>query len=224
MRLWRSRIWISCLQLFARREIRGVVGQMESLVSPFLRLAIVLPLASGCVFGVRTGTGVSRSTGEAGKPDASGASKWLEVETGFYSKFVRGMFVLGAGSAHTRLRPGATIIPDDDGAHGRLGFGLGVSPPESFMGLRPVPYVLYNYNGAPSDTKIKGTLELGVDLEIEKRLTSRTMSTFVLGVALTRESGVYYWDSMGIVNEGEFDSTGFLMTFGWHFVLERFTE
>jgi hypothetical protein len=199
----------------------------------------LLALLCSCGFGIRAGSGISRSSSpttlmssvdpDTKDADASASASWVELEGIVLSKYARGLFAIGGGSGHTRLRSSTgmnpeTISASDSSFATRLGAGIGVSP-VTIGPLRPIPYTFYNINWGPDPTGITSTLELGVDVEFESRLDRHTASAFVVGAALIRESGQAQATFTDVgTYDGTFSTTGFMVTFGWHYLIESFNQ
>lgn len=194
----------------------------------------VVALCGACTFGtgLRTGTGVGRSTqpallrgaGDTGAVvDASYSQDWLQLDTLGEVAVVRGLFSIGGGNSHMRFRnlnPGSMpIFAKDDNFHARLAFGLGLVTP-AWHGLRLQPYTMYNVNFGDDSNSAGSTKELGADIEIVtlKGEEKRTSSTFAFGVARTWEKGTAAPDFGNFTSpEGEYEVTGWMVTFAWHF-------
>lgn len=81
--------------------------------------------------------------------------------------------------------------------------------------MRPARYVLYTKSSEVLGDSLTGSLEVGVDLELERRDVKGAGITFVLGAALTYESGdAYAIDLPGGPYPGSFSTKGVLVTFG----------
>jgi hypothetical protein len=104
----------------------------------------------------------------------------------------------------------------------RLGAGFGISPVR-IGPVRPVPYVFYNYNWGPDPTAVTTTREIGIDVEIGGGDTKKGTGAFVVGVAMIRESGQVQARLSDVGSyDGSFESTGLMVTFGFHFLAEGF--
>ena len=201
-----------------------------------LRGLSMVALCGACTFGtgVRTGTGVSRSSepvavvspiGEPGTTiDSSYSQEWLQVDVLGEVSGVRGLFALGGGNSHARFRnkaPGMEpIFAVDDGFHARVAVGVGFVTP-AYHGLRLQPYAMLNNNFGDFANSAGSTKELGVDLELVSPLGSKGTSTFMFGVARIWESGGAEPNFGGNFSyyEGDFETAGWMLTFGWHFAV-----
>jgi hypothetical protein len=93
-----------------------------------------------------------------------------------------------------------------------------------FGPVRPIGYVLYNYNAFGEPTAVAGSLAVGIDVELEQRASEHRTTSFVVGAALIRESGNAQAEIGGLGSyDGSFSSTGMMVTFGWHYLIESFT-
>jgi hypothetical protein len=153
----------------------------------------------------------------------------MELEGILYTKYVRGLFAIGAGGGRTRIRSVTGMSPETiyavDGAFAsRLGAGLGISP--VMIGpIRPVPYAFYNYNWGPDFTSVTSTRELGVDVEFVTELGKGGSSAFFVGVAMISESGQAQAELTDIGSyDGSFKTTGLMVTFGWHLLIDAFNK
>jgi hypothetical protein len=197
--------------------------------------SVVATAIAGCSVGtgIRTGTGVARSTQLAplGSPisddgiavDSSYSQDWLQLDTLGELGVVRGLFSIGGGNSHMRFRgKGPSSMPifaKDDNFHARVAFGFGlVTPP--WHGLRLQPYGVYNVNLGDDTNTAGSTKELGVDFELMTRLGERGSSTVLVGVARTWEAGTAYPDFGNLgTYEGAYEVTGWMVTFGWHYAV-----
>lgn len=200
---------------------------MEALRRAVVVLAVGACLA-GCGIGLRTGTGVSKTSSPATlqstieetprTADASLSDQLLDLETMLVKSNVRAMFVLGIATGHARYRAtmpaGLPIFAKDDNFVFRAGAGLGFAP--IHIGpVRPAPYVMYVMNPLTTENTVKHDYELGVNVELERQLDERTTIAIVLGLALTYETGLSYADfHTGDTYRSEYQTTGVLVTLG----------
>jgi hypothetical protein len=183
-----------------------------------------LVLASGCGFGLKAATGVSRTSspvslastiGESPvMADASLSSSFVELESMGEYKHVRGIVVLGSGNNHARYREiGAssmTTTGKDDNVLLRAGIGIAIAP-VTLGRVRPVPYVLYATNFESTQNVVKHGVEAGVDLEI-----TDSVAAAVVGIALLRETGESYADfTGGDVYQSTYSTTGLMVSVGF---------
>ncbi|HEY4058784.1 MAG TPA: hypothetical protein VGM39_19355 [Kofleriaceae bacterium] len=196
--------------------------------------------ASGCGFGIRAGTSVSKTTSAAkvtdlvnptstSTSDGSISQTWMELESFVDLKYFRVLSSLGGGEGGARFRvmdPGggkAIDGPKYNWFDARTALGAGFATGDLLLPYKLIGYGMYNTNFAKQAMDVQNTIEIGVRLELSHRFDERTTSNFNVGLAMVREEGQIETIQSGSNWEGTFHSQGYLVTFGWHYGLEHMT-